>query len=241
MKEIRTLEANEIDCRVGMVSQRTKKVSILLYKNARVDMAILDELVGPENWQRDHKEIKGNLYCGVGINTAQGWVWKWDCGVESNTEKEKGEASDSFKRACVNWGIGRELYTAPSIWIECSDSEWNGGKPYVDFRVSHIAYNGREISELEIVDKNGTLRYQYGTQKRMPAIKPSAKKPVSAPAQEAAPAKPKIFCPEDYPTAWNSAVKRAKETGDITRLDIEDRGFIVTPENWERFTKAINS
>lgn len=228
MKEIRTLEANEIDCRVGMVSQRTKKVSILLYKNARVDMAILDELVGPENWQRDHKEIKGNLYCGVGINTAQGWVWKWDCGVESNTEKEKGEASDSFKRACVNWGIGRELYTAPSIWIECSESEWNGGKPYVDFRVSHIAYNGREISELEIVDKNGTLRYHYGLQKKMPA-------------QEAAPAKPKIFCPEDYPTAWNSAVKRAKETGDITRLDIEDRGFIVTPENWERFTKAINS
>lgn len=228
MKEIRTLEANEIDCRVGMVSQRTKKVSILLYKNARVDMAILDELVGPENWQRDHKEIKGNLYCGVGINTAQGWVWKWDCGVESNTEKEKGEASDSFKRACVNWGIGRELYTAPSIWIECSESEWNGGKPYVDFRVSHIAYNGREISELEIVDKNGTLRYHYGLQKRMPA-------------QEAAPAKPKIFCPEDYPTAWNSAVQRAKTTGDITRLDIEDRGFIVTPQNWERFTKEINS
>lgn len=239
MKEIRTLAASEIDCRVGMVSQRTKKVSILLYKNARVDMAMLDELVGPENWQRDHKEIKGNLYCGVGINTADGWAWKWDCGTESNTEKEKGEASDSFKRACVNWGIGRELYTAPAIWIECSDKEWNDGKPYVDFRVSHIAYKDREISELEIVDKNGTLRYQYGTQKRVPANR-GAKKTVSAPAQEET-KKPKIFCPEDYPVAWNSAVKRAKETGDITRLDIEDRGFIVTPENWERFTKAINS
>lgn len=239
MKEIRTLAASEIDCRVGMVSQRTKKVSILLYKNARVDMAILDELVGPENWQRDHKEIKGNLYCGVGINTAQGWVWKWDCGTESNTEKEKGEASDSFKRACVNWGIGRELYTAPAIWIECSDKEWNDGKPYVDFRVSHIAYKDREISELEIVDKMGTLRYHYGLQKQAPANK-GAKKAVSAPAQEET-KKPKIFCPEDYPVAWNSAVKRAKETGDITRLDIEDRGFIVTPENWERFTKAINS
>ena len=239
MKEIRTLAASEIDCRVGMVSQRTKKVSILLYKNARVDMAMLDELVGPENWQRDHKEIKGNLYCGVGINTADGWVWKWDCGTESNTEKEKGEASDSFKRACVNWGIGRELYTAPAIWIECNDKEWNDGKPYVDFRVSHIAYKDREISELEIVDKNGTLRYQYGTQKRVPANR-GAKKAVSAPAQEET-KKPKIFCPEDYPVAWNSAVKRAKETGDITRLDIEDRGFTVTPENWKRFTKAINS
>ena len=239
MKEIRTLEASEIDCRVGMVSQRTKKVSILLYKNARVDMAMLDELVGPMNWQRDHKEIKGNLYCGVGIHTEEGWVWKWDCGTESNTEKEKGEASDSFKRACVNWGIGRELYTAPAIWIECNDKEWNDGKPYVDFRVSHIAYKDREISELEIVDKNGTLRYQYGTQKRVPANR-GAKKDVSAPAQEET-KKSKIFCPEDYPVAWNSAVKRAKETGDITRLDIENRGFTVTPENWERFTQAINS
>ena len=239
MKEIRTLAASEIDCRVGMISQRTKKVSILLYKNARVDMAMLDELVGPMNWQRDHKEIKGNLYCGVGIHTEKGWVWKWDCGTESNTEKEKGEASDSFKRACVNWGIGRELYTAPAIWIECSDKEWNDGKPYVDLRVSHIAYKDREISELEIVDKNGTLRYHYGLQKQAPANK-GAKKPVSAPAQEET-KKPKIFCPEDYPVAWNSAVKRAKETGDITRLDIEDRGFIVTPENWERFTQAINS
>lgn len=239
MKEIRTLDASEIDCRVGMVSQRTKKVSILLYKNARVDMAMLDELVGPMNWQRDHKEIKGNLYCGVGIHTEEGWVWKWDCGTESNTEKEKGEASDSFKRACVNWGIGRELYTAPSIWIECSDKEWNDGKPYVDLRVSHIAYKDREISELEIVDKNGTLRYHYGLQRQAPANK-GAKKAVSAPAPEET-KKPKIFCPEDYPVAWNSAVKRAKETGDITRLDIEDRGFIVTPENWERFTQAINS
>ena len=239
MKEIRTLAASEIDCRVGMVSQRTKRVSILLYKNARVDMAMLDELVGPMNWQRDHKEIKGNLYCGVGIHTEKGWVWKWDCGTESNTEKEKGEASDSFKRACVNWGIGRELYTAPAIWIECSDKEWNDGKPCVDFRVSHIAYKDREISELEIVDKNGTLRYHYGLQRQAPANK-GAKKAVSAPAQEET-KKPKIFCPEDYPVAWNSAVKRAKETGDITRLDIEDRGFIVTPENWERFTQAINS
>ena len=236
MKEIRTLAASEIDCRVGMVSQRTKKVSILLYKNARVDMAMLDELFGPEHWQRDHKEIKGNLYCGVGIQTSDGWVWKWDCGTESNTEKEKGEASDSFKRACVNWGIGRELYTAPAIWIPCNDDEWNGGKPYVDFVVSRIDYNDkREISALEICDKYGQVRYTYGVGARKA---PAAKKAVSKPAEEK---KEKIFCPEQYPTAWNSAVQRAKTTGDITRLDIEDRGFIVTPENWERFTKAINS
>ena len=88
-------------------------------------MSILDETVGPENWQRDHFECKGNLYCKVGINTnykdAQAvdrWIWKADCGAESRTEAEKGEASDSFKRACVNWGIGRELYTSPPIFVK---------------------------------------------------------------------------------------------------------------------------
>jgi len=235
MNEIRTLKAGEIDCRVGMVSQRTKKVSILLYKNARVDMAILDELVGAANWQRDHKEVKGNLYCGVGIRENGEWTWKWDCGVESNTEKEKGEASDSFKRACVNWGIGRELYTAPSIWIPCTDDEWNNGKPYVDFSVSRIEYNDkREIVALEIVDKYLNVRYTMGMQQKQ-VRKPQAKAAVSKPAGQ------KIFCPETYPTAWNSAVERARTTGDITRLDIEDRGFVVTEENWKRFSDAVNS
>ena len=239
MKEIRTLAANEIDCRVGQVSQRTKKVSILLYKNARVDMAILDELVGAENWMRDHKEIKGNLYCGVGINTANGWVWKWDCGTESNTEKEKGEASDSFKRACVNWGIGRELYTAPQIWIPCTEEEWNEGKPYIHFSVTKIAYNERrEITELEIKDNRGTLRFSFDANGKAKARGKAQPQPIVAEKPQGT---EKDFCPEKYPVAWNSAVKRAQTTGDITRLDIEDRGFIVTPENWERFTKAINS
>ena len=98
----------------------------MLYKDARVDMNILDETIGSDFWQRDHKELKGNLYAGLGIwNEGIGqWVWKWDCGTESNTEKEKGEASDSFKRACTNLGIGRELYTSPFIFIECETYEF---------------------------------------------------------------------------------------------------------------------
>lgn len=237
MNNIRTLAANEIDCRVGQVSQRTKKVSILLYKNARVDMSILDELVGPENWQRDHKEIKGNLYCGVGILTERGWVWKWDCGTESNTEKEKGEASDSFKRACVNWGIGRELYTAPSIWIPCTEEEWRDGKPFLSLSVTKIVYNERrEITELEIVDSRGTLRYAFNANAK---AKARGKMPAAASAEK--PAAPKEFCPEKYPTAWSSAVKRAQTTGDITRLDIEDKGFIISDANWARFVAAVNS
>lgn len=135
MIKFRNLTEDEIECRVQSVQENG--LILLLYKNARCDMNILDETVGAENWQREHYECKGNLFCRVGICcTAQidmsgnegdilspSWVWKSDCGAESNTEKEKGEASDSFKRACVNWGIGRELYTSPFIWIPSVDSK----------------------------------------------------------------------------------------------------------------------
>lgn len=111
----RDLTADDVEVRVQSAKQNG--VVLLLYKNARVDMNILDETVGETNWQREHYECKGNLFCRVGIKTDNGWVYKSDCGTESNTEAQKGEASDSFKRACFNWGIGRELYTSPFIWI----------------------------------------------------------------------------------------------------------------------------
>lgn len=113
----RDLKADEIEVRISSVKQNG--LSLLLYKDARVDQNILDETVGNMNWDRDHKELKGNIYAGIGIwNEKQNrLVWKWDCGKESFSEAEKGEASDSFKRAGFNWGIGRELYTAPFIWV----------------------------------------------------------------------------------------------------------------------------
>lgn len=170
--KFRKLKANEIDVRVGNVY--SYGYSLLLYKDARCDMNILDETIGSENWQRDHKEVKGNLYCGVGINqpliidekVIDRWVWKWDCGTESNTEKEKGEASDSFKRACVNWGIGRELYTSPRITVKCEMTEEKINNksvykiPYEEskrkFKVNRIEYNENgEISYIEIVDNKG--------------------------------------------------------------------------------------
>lgn len=129
---MRPLRADEIEVRVAQIKKAKYndkpnekgeymgKVMVLLYKNARVDMAVLDETFSPENWQRDHKEVKGNLFCGIGVyDGGKGdWVWKWDCGTESFTEREKGEASDSFKRAGFNWGIGRELYTTPQIVLK---------------------------------------------------------------------------------------------------------------------------
>ena len=114
--KFRALKESEIELRVARCTEKGSQW--LLYKTARVDMEILDETVGTLKWQRDHKEIHGVVYCGVAIQNDQGeWIWKWDAGSESFSDKQKGEASDSFKRACVNFGIGRELYSAPFIWI----------------------------------------------------------------------------------------------------------------------------
>lgn len=180
---MRTLKADEIEVRIGQVGQGKNGgyASLLLYKNARTDMQILDETFGAMNWQKDYKEIKGNLYCGIGIwdaDKAQ-WIWKWDCGTESNTEKEKGEASDAMKRACVNvsdnkgGGIGRELYTAPAIFLPVAviPDPYNKGKfklakpaELKGMYVSHITYDRqRKIKDLDISIK-GTII--WSTEKR---------------------------------------------------------------------------
>lgn len=172
--EFRKLKPEEIDLRIGTVT--SQGVSLLLYKNARVDMQILDETVGSMNWQREHYECKGNLFCKVGIfyKELDMWVWKADCGTESQTEKEKGESSDSFKRACVCWGIGRELYTSPFIWIPLTKDffEEYQGRPRLSkkaqreingFYVSEIAYNDKgEINKLVIMDRQKNVVWRVG-------------------------------------------------------------------------------
>ena len=134
---IRLLRADEIECRIGMINE--KGLSLLLYKDARVDMKILDEVYGQFNWQRKHEVIGGNLYCTVSIwdDEKQQWISKMDVGTKSNTEQEKGEASDSFKRACFSHGIGRELYTAPFIWI--SADKTNIHEIIENSRLSHLS------------------------------------------------------------------------------------------------------
>ena len=163
----RMLNADEIDCRVGTVTD--KGVSLLMYKDARVDMRLLDEVVGPMNWKRNHELINGNLFCTVSIRDEKTgeWVSKQDVGVESNTEKEKGQASDAFKRACFNWGIGRELYTCPFVWITLAENEWKmgtGGKkqPRTRFYVKDIQYKDGKVTKLVIVDDGGRVRYSFG-------------------------------------------------------------------------------
>ena len=153
--EFRALKADEIDVRIQSVQKDGKGLILLLYKDARVDMNILDETVGCENWQREHYECKGNLFCKVGIRTKDGdWVWKSDCGVESNAEAQKGEASDSFKRACFNIGIGRELYTAPFIWVPASKCNIQNGKCFDRFTVEKIVTENKTITAISIINEN---------------------------------------------------------------------------------------
>lgn len=175
MCKFRDLRAEEIECRVQSVKENG--LVLLLYKDARVDMNILDETVKPSNWQREHYECKGNLFCRVGINIgmlscecgslSDRWVWKSDCGTESFSEAQKGEASDSFKRACFNWGIGRELYTAPFTWIpadKCNikEAKNNQGKPsfscYDKFVVEKIIIENKQITALAIYNTTKNCR-----------------------------------------------------------------------------------
>lgn len=176
---IRLLKASEIECRIG--SCKASGMSLLLYKDARVDQKILDEVYGPTNWKREHKvmgtpvivkekdklgkeheAVKGQYFsCIVSVwdQEKKCWISKEDTGNESNTDEIKGLYSDSFKRACVNFGIGRELYTAPFIWIASS----KGYDKYEKFKVSEIGYNDdREINRLVIVDSKGNKCYEFG-------------------------------------------------------------------------------
>lgn len=175
--DIRLLKESEIECRVG--TMKSDGCSLLLYKDARVDMRLLDETFGAMNWKRSHEVIDGNLYCTISIwdESKKEWISKQDVGTESMTEKEKGQASDSFKRAGFNWNIGRELYTAPFIWIKLDASEVNNrnGKPstYTKFLVKEIGYNEhREINKLVISDEKGKVRYSMGGTAKVEQPKP---------------------------------------------------------------------
>ena len=186
MCKFRDLTAEEIDCRVSTCSE--KGVSLLLYKDARCDMNILDETVGAMNWQRRHTRDNANCIVEIWDDAKKQWIAKEDTGTESYTEKEKGQASDSFKRACFNWGIGRELYTAPFIWVNASDcnmKQYNGKWTTNDkFEVNDITIADKRITGLSIKNtKTGNIVYTFGNTKAKKGNS-GANKPIEPPKND---------------------------------------------------------
>lgn len=220
---IRLLRADEIECRVAMINERG--ASLLLYKDARADQKILDETFTPFGWKRTHQIIDGNLYCTVEVWDAQKdqWIAKQDVGTVSFTEKEKGQASDSFKRACVNWGIGRELYTPPFIWIPAGSVKiQRKGEKYVTtdrFEVKSIDYNAnREIVSLEIVNASGAVVFRK---------------------TEAADKKPPYLVPEDFGQLEEELKRTGVELGTVLeRYGLSDIGQL-TPEIYAKAMKSL--
>jgi hypothetical protein len=162
------LSIDEIDFRVQSIN-KGGYATVLAYKDARVDMKRLDDIYGAEFWQKKYELIDNHLFCSIGIwnkEIAQ-WIWKQDVGTESNTEKEKGEASDAFKRACFNLGIGRELYDYPMIQIKLNDNEFDKvtNKPTFSFQLKKWVWfseftNGK-ITKLSCKDNNGFIRFTF--------------------------------------------------------------------------------
>ena len=190
MNMFRVLRADEIDCRISQI--KDTGLSLLLYKDARCDQNILDEVVGPYNWKREHTRDNRNCVVSIWDDRKGQWISKEDTGTESNTEREKGLASDSFKRACFNWGIGRELYTAPFIWINAKDCniKENRGKPacFDRFTVKGIGYTDGVITGLEIKNQaTGKVCYKWGEISEEAPEKPEAPS-TEEPAEPAPPA-----------------------------------------------------
>ena len=230
---LRLLRADEIECRVGVVNE--KGLSLLLFKDARVDQKILDETFTPFGWRRTHQSIDGNLYCTVEIwdEEKRQWIAKQDVGTTSYSEKEKGQASDSFKRACFNWGLGRELYTAPFIWISAGiASIQQKGDRYITtdrFSVDSISYNEeREINSLVILNgkrnKVCELKQEAEPQKKREAKKKTETKDIAETQR-------KVL--EEELDRTGVTIKAVMERYQIERL--ED----MTPEIYEKALQGL--
>ena len=167
--EFRALRADEMECRVGTVNQAGKGLSLLLYKDSRCDMRILDETFGVTGWRDSYQSINGELFCTIEVWDAEKsqWIAKQSNGSPSNMEAEKGRASDAFKRAGFMLGIGRELYTAPFIWVpaeKCNVKQGKNGKwtCYDRFRVAKVAIEDGRIKGLRIVNaKTGAVAFSW--------------------------------------------------------------------------------
>lgn len=168
--KFRDLTEDEIELRVG--STNDSGFQLLLYKNARIDMQLLDEVVGVGNWQREHYILGNDIYCKVGIYNEElkQWVWRADAGSSGTIEEEKSKASDSFKRACVNFGLGRCLYSAPFVWIVSKDKDgvMTGETKKERYYVDEIGYTDHKITKLVIKnEKTKKVVFSMGSSQKL--------------------------------------------------------------------------
>ena len=250
MEEIRLLSKEDIEVRVAQILAGNNKVRVklFLYKNARVDMKILDELFTPMGWKRTHKLIGDRLYCSVEVYNPETkeWICKEDVGVESNTEAEKGQASDSFKRACVNWGIGRELYTAPRITVELNENEYTKDqnsriKVWAYFSVKSIGYDSktRTITSLEIQDKSGRVRFSMGGSVQQSQSEPSQAVKARRSAKANSPA-PAAYLPVSDKMYWKIVAAYAQGNPTKTGGDYRQTWIEITHAGAEQIAKFDN-
>ena len=152
----RLLKAEEIECRMGNWNKDKTRYTVLLYKTSRTDMDILDEVFGIDNWQVDYQMIGEMLFCTISVWSEQRgcWVRKSSNGTEGNIEADKSKASDAYKRAGFMVGIGRELYSAPQIWLDSSIS------PY-DLEVNQIEYDESDKICTLVLSAKGKTVYQF--------------------------------------------------------------------------------
>jgi hypothetical protein len=200
------------------------KALCLLYKDARYDMAALDEMFGPTNWQKTYRAIGDSLFCTVSVWNGTQWISKEDVGTESQVDREKGQASDAFKRACYNWGIGRELYTAPDIWIpldrnEVGSYEAKGKQVYTcrqSFYVDDIGYteNG-VINKLVINDASGRKRFAFNEG----AVTTGKTSPIEPSVDEyRVIAEAKVKATKKFNEAWKAKVLAGLPTYDLSTV-----------------------
>ena len=174
------LSVKDIDFRIQSIN-KGGYATVLAYKDARVDINRLNSVCGQLGWERKHSRENHNCTVSLWDSENNHWVSKEDTGTESNTEAAKGLASDSFKRACFNWGIGIELYDYPVISVKLNgggndpkNCEWylKGGytKPGYNLKLKewswYAEFNTNKISFLAAKDQNGKVRFQWGKMKK---------------------------------------------------------------------------
>lgn len=216
------LSADDIEVKVKRVT-RSGAIA-LLYKTARTDMDMLDKVVGPENWECKYEEIKGNLYCTLSVLVDGRWVNKQDCGTESRQDGEgnekKGEASDAFKRAGFKWGIGRELYTAPDIFLKVPVKQdgvrYKLANEYQKFYVQRIEYDeSKRISALVVADRE-TKKPVY----HFPSVK---QQPEPEPAPAPQPLPPTVNRPGTHGAVTMRAPEAQKAISELSHIPADER------------------